>query len=102
MAARQVADYLENGNITNSVNIPAAVLPRSGGKRVCIIHRNVPDMIAKITSALSAAGANIENMLNAGRKGNPYAYTIIDVDDVPDDVGCVLNQIEGIVRTRIL
>lgn len=102
MAARQVADYLENGNITNSVNIPAAVLPRSGGKRVCIIHRNVPDMIAKITSALSAAGANIENMLNAGRKGNPYAYTIIDVDDVPDDVRGALNMIEGIVRTRIL
>ncbi len=102
MAARQVADYLENGNITNSVNIPPAVLPRSGGKRVCIIHRNVPDMIAKITSALSAAGANIENMLNAGRKGNLYAYTIIDVDDVPDNVGSALNRIEGIVRTRIL
>jgi D-3-phosphoglycerate dehydrogenase len=102
MAARQVADYLENGNITNSVNIPAAVMPRSGGRRVCVIHKNEPGLIAQITSALSAAGANIENMLNSGRKGNPFSYTIIDVDDVSDEVSGKIDSIEGIVRTRLL
>ena len=102
MAVRQVMDYLENGNIQNSVNIPSAVLPRSGGKRVCVIHMNVPDMLARITSLLSAAGANIENMLNAGRKGNPYAYTIIDVDSVPDTIRKELAAIDGVIRTRVL
>ena len=102
MAARQIADYLENGNIANSVNIPAAVMPRSGGARVCVIHKNIPEMIAKITTALSFKGTNIENMMNAGRKDKAYAYTMIDVDSVHDGLADALYQIDGVVRVRVI
>jgi D-3-phosphoglycerate dehydrogenase len=102
MAARQIADYLENGNIVNSVNLPKAVMARTGDPRVCIIHRNVPDMIARITGALSAAGANIENMVNSSFKGRPFAYTMIDADNIPDDLEAVIRSIGGVVRVRII
>ena len=102
MAARQIADYLENGNIVNSVNIPSAVMPRSGGARVCVIHKNIPEMIAKITTALSFKGANIENMMNAGRKDKTYAYTMIDVDSVHDGLADAISQIDGVIRVRVI
>jgi len=102
MAAREISDYLESGNIVNSVNIPSAVMPRSGAARVCVIHKNIPEMIAKITTALSFKGANIENMMNAGRKGKPYAYTMIDVDSVHDGIADALRQIDGVIRVRVI
>jgi len=102
MAARQIADYLENGNIVNSVNLPRAVMPRSGDPRICIIHRNVPDMIAKITGVLSAAGENIENMVNAGFKGKPYAYTMIDTNALADNTAELICEIEGVIRVRTI
>ncbi len=99
MAAREVLEYLENGNIKNSVNMPTAFLPRSGDRRICLIHENVPDMIAKITSALSSKKLNIENMVNAGKK---YAYTIIDVTGSVDGLEDELKKISGMKRIRIL
>jgi fructose transport system substrate-binding protein len=69
MAVMEIIDYIENGNITNSVNMPTATLPRTNDPRICVIHKNIPDMIAKITSAVSSLGINIENMVNAGAKG---------------------------------
>jgi D-3-phosphoglycerate dehydrogenase len=103
MAVAQVIDYIENGNIANAVNMPAAFLPRMGAdQRICIHHRNIPDMISKIASAISARGLNIENMLNAGAKGGEHAYTIIDVREVPGGVAEDISAIEGIVRVRVL
>ncbi len=102
MAARQIADYLENGNIVNSVNIPSATMPRSGAARVCVIHQNIPEMLAKITTTLSSKGANIENMQNAGRKGKPYAYTIVDVDETHEGLKEALMAIEGVIRVRVI
>ncbi len=102
MAAKELMDYIENGNIINSVNMPRAVMPRNGDARLCIIHKNIPDMIAKITAILSTGGVNIENMVNAGKKGRPYAYTMIDVDKAPDHIADTILAIDGVIRVRVL
>ncbi|MBR2831826.1 MAG: 3-phosphoglycerate dehydrogenase [Oscillospiraceae bacterium] len=102
MAAREIREYVENGNIMNSVNMPAAVLPRTGDCRVCVIHENVPDMIAKITSAVSSKKLNIENMVNAGTKNRKYAYTIIDITGSADGLAEEIKAIDGIIRARVL
>lgn len=101
MVAQQIKDYLENGNIKNSVNFPAVKLPRSKGYRVTIVNSNVPDMIGQISSALANKGMNIIDMLNKSR-GN-IAYTIIDIDK-PSDDGLIddLNKIEGILSVRAI
>jgi len=101
MVAQQIKDYLENGNIKNSVNFPAVKLPRTDGHRVTIVNSNVPDMIGQISSALANKGLNIIDMLNKSR-GN-IAYTIIDIDKPADD-GLVsdLNKIEGILSVRAI
>ena len=100
MAGRQLVDYIENGNIKNSVNYPALTLEREGKARLCILHKNVPDMLAKFTAAISASGLNVANMANKSR--GDFAYTIIDVDgnDVKKaaaDISAVANVLK--VRT---
>lgn len=100
MAAIQLIDYIENGNITNSVNLPNAEMTASGVK-VCVIHKNIPSIISYITTALGEANINIENMLNKSKKD--YAYTMIDSkDDVNDDIISVLEKISGIIKVRII
>lgn len=101
MVAQQVKDYLENGNIKNSVNFPAVKLPRSTGHRVTVVNSNVPDMIGQISSALANKGLNIIDMLNKSR--GDVAYTIIDIDKPADD-GLItdLNNIEGVLSVRAL
>ena len=84
MAANELIDYIENGNIKNSVNFPNAIMNATGTK-VCILHKNVPTIIAQITSAVGEAGLNIDNMVNASKKD--YAYTMLDIaGDVTDAV----------------
>lgn len=101
MAARQLDDYLTNGNITNSVNYPAVSMERSGDTRICILHKNVPNMLANISAALSAAGLNIENMAN--RSKGDYAYTIVDVNsDVPASAVDKIRSVEGIARVMVI
>ena len=101
MAAQQLRDYLETGNIRNSVNLPTLEQDWSGETRLCIIHRNVPNMLASITAALSRENVNVENMTNKS-KGN-YAYTIVDVSArVGDAVADELRAIDGILRVRVL
>ena len=102
MAAREIADYLENGNIKNSVNMPAASMTRNGKYRICVIHKNIPDMIAKITGLLSSKGINIENMVNAGSKARPFAYTMIDTDSVTDDLESAIMSVDGVIRVRTI
>ncbi len=102
MAAMEIIDYLENGNITNSVNMPPATLARSGDPRICVIHKNIPDMISKITGAVSAMGINIENMVNSGSKGRPLAYTIIDVQELGPGLEDKIKAVDGVIRVRTI
>lgn len=100
MAALQIIDYIENGNIQNSVNMPTATLGRTGDPRICVIHKNIPDMIAKITSAVSSCGINIENMVNASTKGRLQAYTIIDAQSIAPGLEDKIRAIDGVIRVR--
>ncbi|MCL2661991.1 MAG: 3-phosphoglycerate dehydrogenase family protein [Oscillospiraceae bacterium] len=103
MAAAQIIEYIENGNIINSVNLPGAVLPRmANDPRICIIHDNIPDMISNITWVISKLGLNIENMLNAGAKDKKVSYTILDVDKLADGLEDALAKVEGVTKVRII
>ena len=102
MAAREIMEYLENGNIINSVNMPTANLPRSGDKRICVIHKNIPDMISRITGAVSAMDINIENMVNASNRGRSQAYTIIEVQTLPDGLEDKIQAIDGVIKVRTI
>jgi len=100
MAAKELVEYLENGNIKNSVNFPNAEM-NAIGKKICILHKNVPSVIASLTTAVSNAGGNIENMINASRK--EYAYTMIDVTGADaDPIADAMKQIDGIIRIRVI
>ena len=101
MAASELSDYLKNGNITHSVNLPDVSQPRAGGKRICVIHRNEPGVISAITGILTAANLNIENMVNKGRKD--VAYTMLDVTgSITPDLADMLGSISAAIRVRIL
>ncbi len=100
MAAQELIDYIENGNIKNSVNLPNASMNAAGDK-VCVIHKNVPALISAMTAAVGNAGLNIDNMVNASKKD--YAYTIMDVaGDVTDDVAAAIKAIDGVIRVRVI
>ena len=101
MAAQELRDYLENGNIKNSVNLPTLVQEWSGVARLCIIHRNVPGAIANITGLLSKDGVNVENMTNKSKKD--YAYTVVDVGSrISEEVADEIRGLEGVFRVRVL
>ena len=101
MAVRQLRDYLINGNIVNSVNMPNVAQDWSGISRVCLIHRNIPAMLTKIMATLSDDGINVENMTNKSKKD--YAYTMVDVNTrITDQVADELRNIDGIIRVRVL
>ena len=101
MAANELSDYLKNGNISHSVNLPDVSQPRVGGRRICIIHKNAPGAISAITSILTEAHLNIENMVNKGKKD--VAYTLLDVTgNVTDDLAVKLGAIEPAIRVRVL
>lgn len=101
MAVAELKEYLENGNIRNSVNLPAVSMPRSEFTRICMIHRNIPNTISKLSGILAGAGINIENMESKSRK--EYAYTILDVTgDVKDTTSENLEKLPEIVRARVI
>ncbi len=102
MAADEIKDYLENGNIKNSVNLPNVSMPReNGAKRVRIIHQNIPNMISTLTGVLANIGVNIENMQSKSKK--EYAYTILDVTgNVNDDTVKAINDNDGIIFVRVI
>jgi D-3-phosphoglycerate dehydrogenase len=101
MIADQLKDFLENGNIRNSVNFPAIKLPRGGKSRVALTHKNMPDMIAKISSAVGDAGFNIHHMRNES-KGD-LAYTLMDIECVIDDAMIdKFRAIEGVLKARLV
>ena len=101
MAAQELKDYLENGNIKNSVNLPTLVQEWSGVARLCIIHRNIPGAIANITGLLSRDGVNVENMTNKSKKD--YAYTVVDLGSrISEAVADEIRALEGVFRVRVL
>ncbi|MCM1007108.1 MAG: 3-phosphoglycerate dehydrogenase family protein [Ruminococcus flavefaciens] len=100
MAANELIDYIENGNIKNSVNLPNASM-NAVGTKICVIHKNVPTTIASITTAVGNEGLNIENMVNASKKD--FAYTMLDVTgDVTPDVEGTINAVDGVIRVRVI
>jgi D-3-phosphoglycerate dehydrogenase len=102
MAAEQLRDFLENGNIRNSVNFPEAVMPRTpGNARLVIANSNVPNMVGQISTQLAAAGANIADLLNKSR--GEYAYTLIDIDGSIDAATfAAVRGINGVLSARLL
>ena len=99
MAANQLRDFLENGNIVNSVNFPNCQLPRTGDTRVAVAHRNIPKMLSQISTAVSELHLNITNMINASKKD--YAYTLLDIDgDVNESVLKQISDIDGVLSVR--
>lgn len=99
MAADELREYLENGNIIHSVNYPEVSVPRSGNARVCVLHRNVPDVLSKVSGVF--AGNNIESQTNRSRKD--YAYTVLDLANAPaEDAIQKIMAIDGVIRVRIL
>jgi D-3-phosphoglycerate dehydrogenase / 2-oxoglutarate reductase len=102
MVAEQVRDFLENGNIRNSVNYPEAVLPRvPNTTRLSVANRNVPNMVGQISTCLAARGINIADLLNKSR--GEFAYTLIDADGaVGEDLLTSLRAIDGVLSARIV
>ncbi|MTQ73047.1 phosphoglycerate dehydrogenase [[Ruminococcus] torques] len=102
MAAAEVKDFLENGNITHSVNFPDCDMGAKGeGERITILHKNTPNMIGQLTALLAEKNMNIEVMTNKSRK--EYAYTMLDVDGtVSEDVEAQLAAVEGVLKVRVI
>ena len=98
MAAHELIDYLETGKITNSVNLPECELAKTADCLVCVIHKNVPALITRITGVISAGGGNIENVASKSKKD--WAYTMLDVTGVvtPSDI----EKIDGVSGVRVL
>ena len=101
MAAQEIDDYLRNGNVRNSVNLPDLYMGRTGAARVCLIHRNHPGILAEIMPVFAKDRINVENMMNKSR--GEYAYSVFDVNsDVDETAVKELEDIEGMVRVRVL
>ncbi len=101
MAAKELIDYIENGNIVNSVNFPEIRMPRSAEHRVCVIHKNIPNVLTRITAIFSENNVNIENMLNKSR--GDLAYTMLDVSKADEDkVISTIMAIDGVVKVRLI
>ncbi len=97
MAVDQLAEFLANGNIKNSVNYPNAAMPHNGDARICVMHRNIPGVLAQINTSIADASLNILNMLNRSR--GDFAYTIIEVAGViPAGLCDTLRNAEGVIR----
>ncbi len=101
MAAGELIAYLEDGNIVNSVNFPTVDVPRTTATRICVLHKNIPNMLTQISGIVSALGINIDSMVNKSKKDN--AYTVLDVEGVPDDAALdKIRAIEGVIRVRMI
>lgn len=102
MAVEEIMDYIDNGNIRNSVNFPACDMGIcNAASRIAVLHLNIPNMIGQITGTLAAGNVNISDMTNKSRE--KYAYTLLDLENVPDAVSIQkLNAIKGVIRVRVI
>ena len=100
MAARELVDYIENGNITHSVNLPDVSAPRTSAARMCVMHKNVEGVISKITSIISGENINIANLLDKSKKD--MAYMIVDLDTTPNEkVIKDIRKLDSVIRLRV-
>ncbi|MCL2391757.1 MAG: 3-phosphoglycerate dehydrogenase family protein [Oscillospiraceae bacterium] len=100
MAADEIIEYLESGNIINSVNLPNAHLPRTEAPRLCVIYKSEADIAGKLASLVAEFGGKVKDTLNAD-KGHT-AYIIMDLDQAPEGIKAAAEQIEGVTRVRVL
>ncbi len=100
MAAIELIDYIENGKITNSVNLPDCELAKTADHLVCVIHKNVPSMFTQITAIVSEAGGNIENVVSKSKKD--WAYTMLDVTGDVKESCATIAHIDGVTKVRVL
>jgi D-3-phosphoglycerate dehydrogenase len=101
MVAEQVRDYLENGNVRNSVNFPEVFMERTEGQRIAIVNRNEPNMVGQITGALAEQNLNIVDMINKSRSN--LAYNLIDIDGSVDETTREkLTAINGVLKVRFI
>ena len=101
MAADEIKDFLENGNIKNSVTLPNVSMARSGAARVCVIHKNIPDMISAVCAKISESGNTVEAMSSKSKKD--YAYSMLDAaNDVTDAAVDAIKAIDGVIRVRVI
>ena len=101
MAAKQLIDYIENGNIVNSVNYPTCAMPRTTAYRLVILHKNTQNILAEITGTVGKEGINISNLTNQS-KGD-FAVTILDIDnEVSADAIKHISEVENIIRVRVI
>lgn len=100
MAVKEIIDYIDNGNITNSVNLPNVSMAKSGDAKICIIHKNEEGVINALTAPVSAAGLNIENMISKSKKD--YSYTCLDVKGNADGIEAQLKSVAGVVSVRVI
>ena len=99
MAAKQLDEFLKCGNIVNSVNFPNVSLPHNSAARVCVMHKNIPNMISQITAAFATSNVNIENLANGSR--GDVAYTIVETNDKADDVIInAVSEIDGVFKVK--
>lgn len=100
MAANELVEYIENGNIINSVNYPNAEMNAEGTK-ICVLHKNIPDVISQLTSVLGDAKINIDNMVSKSKKD--YAYTMLDAaSDINDDIVNKLSAVDSVIKIRVI
>lgn len=101
MVVDQVREFLENGNISNSVNFPSVKMPREAAHRVAVASANIPNMVGQISTAMAKAEINIHNMVNKSR--GDIAYTMLDLDSPPPDAAVAkIRAIEGVLNVRVL
>ena len=100
MVADEISDYLENGNIRNSVNFPEVIMPRTDGYRIGIVNSNVPNMVGQISTVMASAGLNLIDLLNKSR--GSFAYTLADAEsEIPADVIRDIEGIDGVLKVRV-
>ena len=100
MAADELMEYIENGNIVNSVNLPNLSMAKTGDAKICVIHRNVEGLLTKVTACTADGGINIENMESKSRKD--YAYTVLDVIGNADGVVDAIKAVENVIAVRVI
>ena len=102
MAVKEIRDFMENGNIRNSVNFPNCDMGMCSAKgRITICHRNIPNMLSQFTKVMGDAGVNISDLVNKG-KGD-YAYTMMDLESPStEEMAKLLEQVKGVLRVRIV
>lgn len=102
MAAKELSDYIENGNIKNSVNFPNVSAPRTTAVRIGVLHKNIPNMIGQITTIFADAGINIDHFMNKSKGENAYSLLDIESDTVAEETVTALSKIDGVFKIRVI